>query len=83
MYRWGWGMPYAYAEPQTYNYTEGTLIIDAKTDELVWRGAATGKVDDVSNLQKQIVNGIRAIMKKYPVTPESDPILPEKPERFK
>ena len=80
---WGWGMPYTYAERQTYNYTEGTLIIDvtdAKTDELVWRGAVTGKVDDVSNLQKQITKGIRAIMKKYPVTPESTPLLPAKPE---
>ena len=55
---YGWGTPYAYTELPTYSYTEGTLIIDvtdAKTDELVWRGAVTGKVDDVSNLQKQIV----------------------------
>jgi len=53
-------------------------ILDAKSNEVVWRGTVTGKVDDVANLQKQIDKGIRAIMKKYPVTPDSAPISLDK-----
>jgi hypothetical protein len=81
IYRWGWPLPYAYGMPQHYTYTEGTLIVDifdTKSNEVVWRGTVAGKVDDVGNLQKQIDKGIRAIMKKYPVTPDSAPLLLEK-----
>jgi hypothetical protein len=80
---WGWGVPYGYSEPRTYTYTEGTLIIDvsdAKTDELVWRGTVKGKVDDVKNLQKQIAKGVKAIMKKYPITPADSPLVPRMPD---
>jgi hypothetical protein len=83
MYGWGWG-PYAYGMPQVERYTEGTLIIDisdAKSDELIWRGTVSGKVDDVGNLQKQIAKGVRAIIKKYPVTPEASPVLPQEAPR--
>jgi hypothetical protein len=69
--------------PQHYTYTEGTLIIDildTKTNEVVWRGTVAGKVDDVANLQKQIDKGIRAILKKYPVTPDTAPVLMDKKE---
>lgn len=61
--------------PETRQYTEGTLIldiIDNRTDELIWRGSVSGNVD-ASALKKQIEKGIRAIMKKYPVSPD-DPI---------
>ena len=81
LYGWGWPFPYAYSVPQHYTYTEGTLIIDildVKSDEVVWRGTVSGKVDDVANLQKQIDKGIRAIMKKYPVTPDAGPLLLDK-----
>jgi hypothetical protein len=53
-------------------------IATVKSDEVVWRGTVSGKVDDVANLQKQIDKGIRAIMKKYPVTPDGDPLLSDK-----
>jgi hypothetical protein len=72
----GWGFPYAYGwggPAQTYTYTEGTLIIDVtdtRTKELVWRGTVSGNVNNVSSLQRQIEKGVRAIMKKYPVTPQ-------------
>lgn len=72
---YGWGYPYAWGGgfSEEENYTEGTLIIDikdSKTKELVWRGSVKGNVEDVSSLQKQIQKGIKAIMKKYPVTPQ-------------
>jgi hypothetical protein len=65
----GWGYPYG-MNRRTYDYTEGTLIIDItdkKTDEVVWRGSVTGNIQNTNNLQKQIGKGIKAIMKKYPV----------------
>jgi hypothetical protein len=74
-YGFGWGFPYgAWGNPPRERYyTEGTLIIDItdkKTDELVWRGTVKGNVDDIADLQKQIAKGVKAIMKKYPVTPD-------------
>lgn len=81
---WGWGVPYFYGYPeQPYTYTEGTLIIDvtdATTDELVWRGTVAGRIDQLSTLQKQVRKGVKAIMKKYPVSPSDDLVLPDKAE---
>lgn len=78
-----WGYPYGWSNvPVEATYTEGTLIIDItdnKTKELVWRGTVKGNVDNISNLQKQIQKGIKAIMKKYPVSPEEP--LPLKEEK--
>lgn len=82
VYGWGWGFPYGYGwsgAPRTYSVTEGTLIVDikdARTKELIWRGAVSGNVDNVSGLQKQIEKGVRAIMKKYPVTTQERFALP-------
>jgi hypothetical protein len=77
MYGWGgWGMPFAWNNgPSAYTYTEGTLIIDiidAKTNDLVWRGSVSGNVNSASNVQKQIRKGIKAIFKKYPISPQND-----------
>ena len=82
-YGYGWGLPYGgfggYM-PGTYTYTEGTLVIDIKdkgTNETIWRGIVTGNINSASNLEKQVSKGIRAIMKKYPVTPQ-EPIPVQK-----
>lgn len=80
-YRYGWGVPYWGGQPEVYTYTEGTLIvdvIDARTNEQVWRGMVSGNVDNISALQKQLEKGIRAILKKYPVTPQEPLSIPEK-----
>ena len=73
-FAFGYGYPhYWMTPPQVREYTEGTLIldiIDNRSDELVWRGSVSGNVDDVSSLKKQIEKGIKAIMKKYPVSPD-------------
>jgi hypothetical protein len=71
-FRWGYLYPWTSPQIKT-EYTEGTLIIDIKdhqTEELVWRGSVSGSVDDVAGIRKQIEKGIKAIMKKYPVTPD-------------
>ncbi len=80
-YGFGWGYPnYWSNQDRVKTVTEGTLIIDLvdrKTNELVWRGSVEGNVDDVKNLQKQIQKGIKAILKKYPVTPDEPLRLPD------
>jgi hypothetical protein len=71
-----WGYPFYMAPPLMEEYTEGTLIIDIidrDSDEL-WRGAVSGNVDNVASLRKQIEKGVKAIMKKYPISPD-DPLL--------
>jgi hypothetical protein len=82
-FAYGWGYPFGWNNTnRTYDYTEGTLIIDItdkNTNELVWRGSVSGNVDNAANLQKTIAKGIKAIMKKYPVTPQEPVNLnPEK-----
>jgi hypothetical protein len=66
--RWGgWGRPPGYtARP----FTEGTLIVDvvnAKTNELLWRGRATAEVsDDLNQFQKDLGRVASEIVKKFP-----------------
>lgn len=76
-----WGYPYYWNnQDRVKTVTEGTLIIDItdrKTNELVWRGSVGGNVDDVKNLKKQIQKGIKAILKKYPITPDDPLRLPD------
>lgn len=79
---WGWPMYGSFSSPRSYEYTEGTLIVDVKdtrNDELIWRGVVSGNVDNAKKLQKQIQKGIRAIMKKYPVNIQEEEklILPD------
>jgi hypothetical protein len=76
----GYFYPYPYMmgnSPRTYNYTEGTLIIDitdAHSQELIWRGSVTGRIGNTKDLEKQIAKGIKAIMKKYPGVPQQQPL---------
>jgi hypothetical protein len=56
----------------TYNYTEGTLIIDiidASTKQLAWRGSGTGVLDDNPSAQQiteNINKAVAAILSQYP-----------------
>jgi hypothetical protein len=56
----------------TYNYTEGTLIIDlidASSEQLIWRGTATGVIDDnpsPEKLTENINNVVARILANYP-----------------
>ncbi len=65
-YGWGyhgWGV--GYTDVRVDNYTEGSLIIDlvdAEEEELVWRGWATGTIEDRPNYDRlrDVVNGVLA-----------------------
>jgi hypothetical protein len=56
----------------TYNYTEGTLIIDivdASTKELAWRGTAQGVLDDnptPQQMDENVKNVVTRILANYP-----------------
>jgi hypothetical protein len=52
-YGWGYGWPY---DTVVYNYVEGTIIldmVDARTDQLVWRSISTKSGDDLIDVQKE------------------------------
>jgi hypothetical protein len=55
-----------------YNYTEGTLIIDlvnATSNQLAWRGSATGVVDpgrSPEQVQERINDVVGQIFANYP-----------------
>jgi hypothetical protein len=61
-------------ETAVSSYTEGTLnvdIVDAARKQMVWEGVAVGTVTDKSrdNLRMTIDVAMKAIFKKYPLTP--------------
>jgi hypothetical protein len=69
--------PYGYYGPywlrpriNTYQYNEGTLIIDimeAKTNNLAWRGWATSIMDSDKNIKEDLIrNAVIEIFKQYP-----------------
>ncbi|MDJ1506441.1 DUF4136 domain-containing protein [Xanthocytophaga agilis] len=66
-----WGMyPYPYMVRRSYNYTEGTLIIDlidGHTKLLVWRGSIGGAIDNPAQLQRQVEQAVHLIFSKYPI----------------
>lgn len=79
-YYGGWGrfgyLPYwggyygGWSQPYQQQYTQGTLLvdmIDARTNQLVWRGAVQGVVDRPNRLERQVARGVHKLMKEYPV----------------
>ena len=56
----------------TYNYEEGSLIldfVDAKSKKLIWRGAANAEVQDLNTPEKseKVINEVvKEILKNYP-----------------
>ena len=60
---------YWYSHPNVYQYKEGTLIIDIvdRVDkQLIWRGWATGVLEDRSRINDQINHSVQKLMRKYP-----------------
>ena len=69
----GYGVGVAY-ETRIDQYTEGTLnidVVDARSKQLVWEGAISGRVTDsaLRNLEKTIDDAVRIIMGNFPVSP--------------
>ncbi|HEV7382172.1 MAG TPA: DUF4136 domain-containing protein [Dyadobacter sp.] len=53
----------------TEQYTDGTLIIDvidAKTNQLLWRGSLENPVNDTVGLSRQFAKESKEILSKYP-----------------
>ncbi|GAB3876865.1 DUF4136 domain-containing protein [Hymenobacter segetis] len=64
-----WYSPAYYQTTHTEQYREGTLVldfIDAKTNNLVWRGSVADPVDNPARLGKQFARAAKDILDKFP-----------------
>jgi hypothetical protein len=70
-YTWGGGVPHS-TQIHTYDYDEGTLIldfVDAGTRELLWRGTAKDQVNlsaAPEKKQKKVNEAVRRILDRFP-----------------
>jgi hypothetical protein len=65
-----WYGPAYYSQPRTEQYREGTLVIDfidARTNNLVWRGSVADPVDDAGRLGSEFSKNAKEILDKFPV----------------
>ena len=72
----GYGYPYGGYGGYGTTYTEGTLvidIIDAGTNELVWRGSAVSPMSDETYDAKEINKAVEKILEEFP-----PPLYPSK-----
>ncbi|MDJ0840873.1 MAG: DUF4136 domain-containing protein [Acidobacteriota bacterium] len=72
-YGWGYrGWAYGWGGPDVTvsEYKEGTLVIDvvnAKSNELVWRGYGTGRIKKTDrNVDERVRRAVVSILKKFP-----------------
>lgn len=83
-YRFGFYNPWPYYayETRVVQYTEGTLnidLIDASAKQLVWEGAAIGRVrEDKENMPEYVREVIASVFARYPfVAGRSEPVVIE------
>jgi hypothetical protein len=65
-----WYGPSYYSQPRTEQYREGTLVIDfidARSNNLVWRGSIADPVDDAGRLGSEFSKNAKEILDKFPV----------------
>jgi hypothetical protein len=65
-----WYGPSYYSQPRTEQYREGTLVIDfidARSNNLVWRGSVADPVDDAGRLGSEFSKNAKEILDKFPV----------------
>lgn len=65
-----WYTPNYYSQPRTEQYREGTLVIDfidARTNNLVWRGSLADPVNDPARLGSEFSKSAKDILDKFPV----------------
>jgi hypothetical protein len=65
-----WYSPAYYQTPRTEQYREGTLVldfIDARTNNLVWRGSMADPVDDPARLGSEFSKSAKEILDKFPI----------------
>jgi uncharacterized membrane protein len=74
-FNWGYGIPYRARwrygfgpDIWTTNYTQGCVmadIIDARTNDLVWRGVVKDRVNGIGQSEKQIDQAAKDLVKKF------------------
>lgn len=68
-YGWGysgWGV--GYTDVRVDQYTEGTLIldlVDVEEEDLIWRGWATGTIEDKPNI-KRLEDVVKGMLAQFP-----------------
>jgi hypothetical protein len=72
---WGYGVPFRERwrngfgpDIWTDNYTQGCImadVIDAKTNEVVWRGAVTDTISGIDQSEKQTDQAAKDLVKKF------------------
>ena len=71
-----WGGYWGPGGTSTYEYEEGSLIldfVDAKSKKLIWRGAAKAEVNRVNTpekAEKLISEAVQEILKNFPPEPK-------------
>ncbi len=69
---WGYGVGTRFSSSQVHQYREGTIvleIVDSRSNQLVWQGAAEGALTDLSNpedAQEQINKAVRDMLANFP-----------------
>jgi hypothetical protein len=74
---WGWGYRPMYGQvgtstSQVHHYKEGTIVIeivDFKTNQLIWHGAAVGALTDLNTPEEAdqvVTSAVRDILSKFP-----------------
>lgn len=72
-YPWGFTpYPFGYwnGYQQSYQYTEGTLIVDiinAKSKVLVWRGSVSDAVSSPSDLHRKAIKAVDQVFTRFPL----------------
>lgn len=72
MRHWGYGVGTRFSTSQMHRYREGTIvleIVDSKSNQLVWHGAAEGALTDLDNpedAQAQISKAVGDLLANFP-----------------
>jgi hypothetical protein len=87
---WSWRFysgglyPYGYwnGYNRTYEYTEGTLIVDAidvKSNQLIWRGSISDAINNPGNLHTTAIKAVKLVFKKFPIKANDTDAADSKP----
>jgi len=73
---WGFGCYWGLSGVSTYEYEEGSFIldfVDAKSKKMIWRGAAKAEVQNINTPEKseKLINeAVQEILKNFPPKPK-------------
>ncbi len=64
-----WGSPYSDPNVEVYQYVEARLVldfVDSKSNELIWRGVATGVTRGAGVDETELNEAVEKMLKKFP-----------------